>query len=379
MTNEKDFIPVNKPWIIDEDIAEVTRVLREGWVSGDAPEVEAFESEFSSRHGCIHGIAVPNGTIAIDLLLSVLSIGPGDEVILPSFTIISCLSQILRLGATPVFVDADLQTWNMDVSAVEMSITERTKLILAVHTYGLPVDVAPLAELSSRTGIPLVEDCAEAHGLLYRGTSCGQFGLASTFSFYANKNVTTGEGGMICTSDAELAEKLRFFRNLTFDPANRFVHESIGWNFRFTAIQAALGRAQLRRLDTVIARRRATAEIYMEALSGLPGVSFAPRQTDYGKNDFWVVGITLEPGQWGGSKGVRESLEASGVGTRPFFFPLHLQPVFAKSMVFRQFTLPNSEYLYSQGLYLPNGLGSSITELEDCAVRVRDTLLASIS
>lgn len=358
-------IPVNRPNITEDDIEEVTRVLREGWVSGDAPEVALFETEFAEIHGCAFGVAVPNGSIAIELLLSVMGIGAGDEVILPTFSIISCLAPILRLGAKPIFVDADPHTWNMETGNVEALISPTTKLIMVVHTYGLPVNMAPLMALSKRYGIPLIEDAAESHGLKINDSSCGSFGIASTFSFYANKNVTTGEGGMICTNDEQLYERLKYFRNLTFRDSQRFIHTDLGWNYRFTAIQAALGRSQLRRLKDSIDQRRAIAQKYGAALQDVPGATIAPRKTPYALNDYWVVGIVLEKEKFGPASDVRRKLAESGLQTRPFFFPLHRQPVYLESPSYHSQDLPVADGLHRQGFYPPNGLGSSEKEIND--------------
>lgn len=372
---ELETIPVNRPRITESDIEAVTRVLKEGWISGDSPEVERFEEEFSSLHNCRFGVAVPNGTIALDLLFSVLEIGPGDEVILPSFAIISCLSQVLRLGATPVFVDSEPLTWNMDASQVRQHVTEKTKAILVVHTYGLPADMDPLIEVASEFGLMLIEDSAESHGLAYKGVTCGGFGLASTFSFYANKNVTTGEGGMICTRNEELFHRLRYFRNLTFDATNRFVHSELGWNYRFTGIQAALGRSQLKRLGEMVLYRRRISEIYQGFLEELPGVKFAPSITQYAENDYWVSGLTIDKSLYGSAQGLRSALGDVGVATRPFFYPLHRQPAYMKSPVYRERHLPVADWLYDQGLYLPNGLGLELTEVEEAARRTRKILI----
>ena len=197
-------VPVNTPLITEEDINSVVEALRDGWVSGEGPVVNAFEESFAASCNRKHAIAVTNGTAAIELVIHALEFGPGDEVILPSFAIISCVSQILRTGATPIFVDSTPDTWNMDVTTIEALITPRTKAIMAVHTYGLPVDMKPLIAISQKFSIPIIEDAAESHGLIYDDKPCGSFGLVSTFSFYANKHITTGEGGMVVTNNDEL-------------------------------------------------------------------------------------------------------------------------------------------------------------------------------
>lgn len=369
-------IPVNIPDVHEDDIDAVVAVMRAGWISGDAPMVAEFEQKFADLHGKKFGVAVPNGTLAIDLSVSALGISPGDEVIMPSFAIISCVSQVLRLGAKPVFVDADPVTWNMNVETVEDAITNKTRAIMVVHTYGLPVDMDPVMELASRYSIPVIEDAAESHGLMYKDTVCGSMGFISTFSFYANKNITTGEGGMILTDDQALASRLRFFRNLTFNPEQRFVHEELGWNLRFTGIQAAMGLSQLSRLSAAIEKRRRFASVYRDVLQGIEGLEMAPAKTSFGANDYWVVGAVLDGARWGRAAEVAVKLDLVGIQTRPFFFPLHQQPVYKKSDVFQSVSLPVAENLGRQGLYFPNGLGMSDGQIHRAAERIREVLAA---
>jgi len=251
-----DFIPVNEPLLDGNEKKYLAECIDTGWVSSEGPFVKRFEEEFAARVGRKHGTADTNGTAAIDVAIDALGIGLGDEVILPTFTIISCVLQIVRAGATPVLVDSDPLTWNMDVSQIEEKITPRTKAIMVVHTYGLPVDMDPVIELCSRYRLKLIEDAAEMIGQTYRGKPCGSFGDISTVSFYSNKHITTGEGGMILTEDDDLAKQCRQLRNLCFKPGMRFVHERLGWNLRMTNLQAALGVAQLERLDVFLKKKR---------------------------------------------------------------------------------------------------------------------------
>ena len=243
-----DFIPVNEPLFDGNEKKYINECIDTGWISSEGSFIKQFEEEFSKQVGRQYGIAVANGTAAIDIAMESLAIRPGDEVIMPTFTIISCITQIIRIGAKPVFVDSDPVTWNMDVNRIEQKITSKTKAIMVVHIYGLPVDVNPVIEISKRYNLLLIEDAAEMHGQTYNGRPCGSFGNVSTFSFYPNKHITTGEGGMIVTNDEILAEKCRSYRNLCFQPKKRFVHENIGWNYRMTNLQAALGLAQLENL-----------------------------------------------------------------------------------------------------------------------------------
>ena len=367
-------IPVNIPLVTEEDIQSVVEVMRDGWLSGEAPIVSEFENQFAHLHGQEFGIAVPNGSLAIDLVLHTIDLKIGDEVILPSFAIISCLAEIMRRGAKPVFVDSEPNTWNMDTKNLSAAVSRNTKAILVVHTYGLPTNMDAVTKVASQHGLPVIEDCAESHGLRFRSKPVGSFGLASTFSFYANKNVTTGEGGMVITSDESLANRLRYYRNLTFSPERRFVHEEVGWNLRFSAIQAALGLSQLRRLDQTIKRRREIGQRYRDALESIQGVDMAPPLIDYAQNDYWVVGAVLSQEKFGSARDVADSLAARGVQTRPFFFPLHRQPAYLRTADAKVWDLPVADMLGEQGLYFPNGLGMTDDQLEEAVRKTKEVL-----
>ncbi len=250
------FIPVNIPLVDGNEKKYLNECIDTGWISSEGPFVKQFEDQFANRVQRKYAIAVTNGTAALDVGIEALGIGPGDEVILPAFTIISCIGQIIRSGATPVLVDSDPLTWNMNLKQVEEKITEHTKAIMVVHIFGLPVDVEPLLEITKNKNIKIIEDAAEMHGQTYYEKPCGSFGDISTFSFYSNKLITTGEGGMLVTDDEQLAMDCRSLRNLCFQPKKRFVHERLGWNYRMTNLQAALGLAQLERLDEFVQSTR---------------------------------------------------------------------------------------------------------------------------
>ena len=368
-------VPVNTPLVDESDVEAVSRALRDGWISGEGPIVADFENNFAEFCNRTHGISVTNGTAAIEVVIHALGIGPGDEVIVPSFAIISCISQILRCGARPIFVDSDPLTWNLNVDDVENVITSRTKAILAVHTYGLPVDMDSLAEIAERHQLVIIEDAAESHGLLYKGKRCGSFGLVSTFSFYANKHLTTGEGGMVVTDDDELAEKIRYYRNLTFRPEKRFVHDELGWNLRMSSLQAALGASQLSRIDQILERRRALGETYQRSFSDLSDVQTPLASTQWGVNDYWVFGLVLVKGRANTRDQIQAALADVGVGTRPFFWPLHLQPVLKSFGLGIQPSLPVAENLGSNGFYIPNGLGMSSSDTDYVIEQVRKILI----
>ena len=369
-----DFIPVNEPLLDGNEKRYLAECIDTGWISSEGPFVQRFEHAFAARMGRKHGIAVTNGTAALDAAVAALGIGPGDEVILPTFTIISCILQIVRAGATPVLVDSDPRTWNLDVTQLEAKITPRTKAILVVHLYGLPVDLDPVRALVERHGLKLIEDAAEAIGQTYRGRPCGSFGDLSTFSFYPNKHITTGEGGMLLTDDDDLSDTCRGLRNLCFQPGKRFVHERLGWNLRMTNLQAALGLAQLERLDEFIARKRAMGAAYTERLSGSPGLQLPLPATEYADNIYWVYGLVLDDEVPFDAAKAMQRLAQQGIGTRPFFWPMHEQPVLRGMGLFVGEEYPVAEGLARRGFYLPSGL--ALTEAQqERVVRAMGELL----
>lgn len=364
------FIPVNEPLLDGNEKKYLAECIDTGWISSEGSFVTRFEEEFAAFVGRKHGIAVTNGTAAIDAAVEALGIGPGDEVILPTFTIISCLMQIVRTGATPVLVDSDPTTWNMDGSQIEAKITSRTKAIMVVHIYGLPVDMDPVLELCQRHGLKLIEDAAEMIGQTYRGKPCGSFGDISTVSFYSNKHITTGEGGMILTDDDNLAEQCRELRNLCFKPGKRFVHERWGWNLRMTNLQAAMGVAQLERLNEFLEKKRWIGRRYNELLAGLPGVQLPPARTDYAENIYWVYGLFLDGSIEFDAEEAMSRLAKLGVGCRPFFYPMHQQPVLRDMGLFYGESYTAAERMHQRGFYVPSGLALT----EDQILRVADAL-----
>jgi perosamine synthetase len=367
-------IPVNEPLLDGNEKAYLLQCIETGWISSEGPFVKTFESQFACRVGRKHAIAVANGTAALDIAIETLAIGRGDEVILPTFTIISCILQIVRSGATPVLIETDPITWNMDVRQVEGKITPRTKAIMAVHTYGLPVDMNPLLELAGRHGIKVIEDASQMQGQTYRNKPCGSFGDISTFSFYPNKHVTTGEGGLVLTDDDVMADKARSLRNLCFQRSKRFVHEHLGWNYRMTNMQAALGVAQLERLDEFVNRKRAIGSRYNELLGGTPGIQCPLRRTEYAENIYWAYGLVLDDRLPIDAEEAMRQLAAKGVDSRPFFWPMHEQPVLRKLGLFKNERYPVAERIARRGLYLPSGLGLSNEQIEQSAKALREIL-----
>lgn len=366
-----DFIPVNTPLLDGNEKKYLIECIDTGWISSEGPFVKAFEEKFASRMERRHGVAVINGTAAIDAAIEALDIGPGDEVILPAFTIISCISQLVRNGAKLVLVDSDPLTWNMDVGQIEAKITSRTKAIMVVHIYGLPVDMDPLLEVAKRHGLRIIEDAAEMHGQTYKGRPCGSFGDISTFSFYPNKHITTGEGGMVLVNDDSLAESCRSLRNLCFQPHRRFVHERLGWNLRMTNLQAALGLAQLERLDEFVARKRAMGKRYTELLCGIEGVQLPLSKADFAENIYWVYGLVIDESRGIDAETAIQKLAEKGIGCRPFFYPMHQQPVLKRMGLFEGENHPVSERLSRQGFYIPSGLGLTAEQMDRVAEAVR--------
>jgi perosamine synthetase len=367
-------IPVNEPLLDGKEKDYLIECIETGWISSEGPFVKEFEKQFSKRMGRKHGIAVCNGSAAIDIAVTALDIGPGDEVILPTFTIISCAASIIRAGAKPVLVDCDSKTWAMNTEQIEAKITDKTKAIMVVHIYGLPVDIEPVDDLSEKYGIAIIEDAAEAHGLTYRKRPCGSFGDISTFSFYPNKHVTTGEGGMLLTDNDRLATGCRSLRNLCFQTKKRFVHEKLGWNMRMSNLQAAVGLAQLERLNEFLGRKRKMGQRYSELLSDIPGIQLPVPETEYARNSYWVYGLVLGKNILLDADEAMRRLAQHGISTRPFFWPMHLQPVFKKMGLFENEHYPNAERIAHRGFYIPSGLAITDEQIKLVAEAVREVL-----
>ena len=367
-------IPVNEPLLDGNEKKYLIDCIETGWISSEGPYIKQFEEQFAARVGRRYGIAVSNGSVALDAAVAALGIGPGDEVILPTFTIISCAAAIVRAGAVPVVVDCDPVTWNMDVNQIEAKITPRTKAIMVVHIYGLPVDMDPVLTLADHYGLQIIEDAAEMHGQTYRGKPCGSFGAISTFSFYPNKHITTGEGGMIVTDDPVLAERCRSLRNLCFQPQKRFVHEELGWNFRMTNLQAALGVAQLERLDEFVDRKRHMGQRYSELLADLPGLQLPLARTEYADNIYWVYGIVLKDEAVWDATNIMQQLAQQRIGTRPFFWCMHEQPVLQKMGLFTDVSCPVAEKIARRGFYIPSGMALTNEQIDQVAAILREVL-----
>ncbi|MBW4627280.1 MAG: aminotransferase class I/II-fold pyridoxal phosphate-dependent enzyme [Brasilonema octagenarum HA4186-MV1] len=367
-------IPVNEPLLNGNENKYLFECIETGWISSEGPFVKQFEEQFAASVGCKYGIAVCNGSVALDAAVAALGIGSGDEVILPTFTIISCAAAIVRAGAVPVVVDCDPHTWNMDVNQIEDKITARTKAIMVVHIYGLPVDMDQVSDLADKYGLHIIEDAAEMHGQTYKGRPCGSLGTISTFSFYPNKHITTGEGGMLLTNDEKLAERCRSLRNLCFQPQKRFVHEELGWNMRMTNLQAAIGVAQLERLDEFVARKRRMGQIYTELLANIPDVQLPLPRATYATNIYWVYGLVLKDNVAFDAQEAMQYLAAHKIGTRPFFWCMHEQPVFRKMGLFEEESCPVAENIARRGFYIPSGVALTDEQMTQVALAVKDIL-----
>jgi perosamine synthetase len=375
-------VPVNEPSIGEREIAYVLDCMRTGWISSAGRYIEEFESSWATYCGRKFGVAVSNGTVALEIAVRCLDLKPGDEVILPSFTIVSCIQAIIYAGGVPVLVDSDPRTWCMDVSLVEAKITPRTRAIMPVHIYGHPVDMDPILSLADRYGLVIIEDAAEAHGAEYlsrreedssRWRRCGSFGLMSCFSFYANKIITTGEGGMVLTDDPDLSQRLRSLRNLCFQRERRFFHEDLGYNFRLTNLQAAIGLAQLERIEELIRRKRWMAAAYTERLCDLDGIQL-PVQEPWGRNVYWMYGLVLDDSTGLDAAELARRLREAGVESRPFFLGMHEQPVLRAKGYFRGERYPVAERIARYGLYLPSGMTLTEAQIEEACAAVQSIL-----
>jgi perosamine synthetase len=338
-------IPVYQPLIGEAEKKYVLDAVSSTWISSRGTYLNEFEKGFADFLGVREGVATCNGTASIHLPLAALGVGPGDEVIVPTFTYVASVNAITYTGATPVFVESSAEHWNLDSDLLEAKITPNTKAIMAVHLYGHPADMDPIIDLADSRGIAVIEDAAEAHGAEYKGRRVGALGLAGSFSFFGNKIITTGEGGMVVTNDPEFAEKCRHLRGQGVSPTRTYWHDVVGYNYRMTNVAAALGVAQLERVDDVIAAKRHIAERYRDALSGIGGVTFQP-ELPWAKNVYWMVSILVDPSQ---RDPLREYLKENGVETRPFFHPAHTLPMYPTTERF-----PVAERLGASGINLPS-------------------------
>jgi perosamine synthetase len=374
-------IPVNEPKLGERELEYVSECVRSGWVSSAGHFIQDFEEQWAAYCGRRFGVALANGSAALHVAVELLDLKPGDEVIMPTFTIISCAWPVVLAGAVPVLVDSHPTTWTMDVEQVAARVTPRTRAIMPVHIYGHPVDMDPILDLAQRFGLAVIEDAAEAHGAEYLSRRqggwrrCGSFGTTSTFSFYANKLVTTGEGGMLLTDDPMLAERAARLRNLGFLPGRRFLHTERGYNYRLTNMQAALGVAQVARMDEIVARKRWIGEAYGRRLADLAaaGVQLAYVEP-WARSVYWMYGLVLDERLGLDAVELARRLRERGVDTRPFFLGMHEQPVLRERGLFADERYPVAERLARQGLYLPSGLALTECQLDGVSDAVHASL-----
>lgn len=360
-------IPVNEPLLNGNEKKYLNECIDTGWISSEGSFIKQFEQGMADYVGRNYAVSVTNGTAALEMAVIALGIGLGDEIIMPSFTIISCGQAVVKAGATPVLVDSNYASFNMCVEDIEAKITERTKAIMIVHIYGLPVDMQPILDLAKKYNLKIIEDAAEMHGQTYNHKRCGSFGDISIFSFYPNKHITTGEGGMVLMDNEQLYERCKSLRNLGFssDASQRFIHEELGWNLRMTNLQAALGVAQLERIDEFVAKKRWIGQTYQTLLQDIEAINLPIKQTPYADNIYWVFAITLKDNYKKDAQQVMKELRAKGIGTRSFFYPMHQQPVFKKMGLFKDEEYPNATKLYERGFYIPSGLALTEQQIQD--------------
>lgn len=344
-------IPVCTPKIGEKEVEYVTKCIRSTWVSSMSEYVAEFEDKFARYCGCKYGIATNSGTTALHLALATLGVSERDEVILPTFTMIATANAVSYESAKLVLVDSEFKTWNMDVFKIEQKITKRTKVIMPVHTYGHPVDMDPILDLAQKYGLFVVEDAAEAHGAKYKGRKMGSMGDMGCFSFYANKIITTGEGGMITTNNEELAEKAKWLRAHAFGRRGKhFYHEALGFGYRMSAMQATLGLAQLEQIGNFVSIRRNNAKLYNSLLSQLEEKVTLPPEAPWAKNVYWMYSILVR--DQSSRDYLMKKLEQEGIETRTFFYPIHLQPIYKQNWA-EKFAV--SEELSRRGVNLPSG------------------------
>jgi perosamine synthetase len=354
-------IPVNAPLLNGNEKKYLNKCISDSFVSSSGPFVNKFEKKFAKFIGKKYAVSVSNGTVALQIAYECLNIKKKDEVILPSFTIISCILPIIKSGGVPVLVDSNIDDWNINVNEIKKKITTKTKCIIVPHLYGLPAEIDKIKKICKKKKIKIIEDTAEAIGLKYKGKMCGSYGDLSTFSFYANKHITTGEGGMICTDNKSYYDKCRYLRNLCFNNQRRFKHYDIGYNARFTNIQSALGLAQLEQINKFIKKKISIGEFYNKKIKANKSFVKPILEKNETKNIYWVYGLLIKNKKLKLEK-VRDLFKKNGIETRNFFWPLHLQPILNKMGYFKNQKFKNAEYLGKKGFYIPSGLGLKINQ-----------------
>ncbi len=366
----RPIIPVCEPWLAGNELKYITEAVETNWISSAGGYIHRFEALFAEKMGARYGVACANGTVALHLALATLGLEPGDEVIIPTFTMIATANAVTYLGARPVLVDSEPVTWNMDVNQVEAKITRRTRAIIPVHTYGHPVDMDALNGIAQKHGLFVLEDAAEAHGAQYKGRPVGSLGDAACFSFYGNKIITTGEGGMVTTNREDVARLAWNLRDHAFSTERHFWHKFVGYNYRMTNLQAAIGLAQTEQLEKFVVARRANAAYYTQLLRRIPGI-VTPPEASWATNVFWMYGILLEK-EFGLTRDqLRQALARRGIETRTFFIPMHCQPIYFDH--YRGERYPVAEDLCRRGLYLPSASSLTREDIEAVVAAIQES------
>jgi perosamine synthetase len=361
-----NFIPVNVPKLHNLEKKYINECLDTNWISSEGKFVKIFEKNFSQYARRKFGVAVSSGTAALDVAIKSLNLKKGSEVIIPTFSIISTALAVIKNNLKPILADCEINSWNVNSEDVIKKITKKTSAILITHIYGLPVNLENILKISRQKKIKIIEDAAEVIGLKYKNRMCGSFGDVSIFSFYANKHITTGEGGMIVTNNRTIYEKCKSLRNLSFSKSyyDRFNHDDIGWNYRLTNLQAALGCAQLKKINWIVKRKKEIGNKYYSKLHKLNKIILQTNRTSYAKNIYWVFGIVLKKGSKLNRDDIMKKLFKQNIETRPFFLPMHEQQIFKKMKLFKKIKLPNAEYISKNGFYLPSGVGIKNKEIK---------------
>jgi len=366
-------IPICTPRISEEDVRRLEECVRSTWISGTSKYVGEFEENFSRYCGCNEGVATNSGTTALHLALATLGIKKGDEVIIPTFTMIATANAVTYTGARPVLVDSEPCTWNIDALKIEEKITRNTKAIIPVHTYGHPTDMDPILEIAGKHGLYIVEDAAEAHGAEYKGKRTGSLGDIGCFSFYANKIITTGEGGMIVTDNEELAEKARWLRAHAFGREGKhFYHEALGFGYRMSGLQAAIGLVQLEHIDEFVTIRRDNAKLYDSLLSELEGRMTLQPEAPWAKNVFWMYSVLIHESFGMSRDDLMRELELNGIETRTFFYPIHAQPIYSHQH--RREKFPIADELSAKGMNLPSGNCLNAEQIEYVCNHIKNSV-----
>jgi perosamine synthetase len=340
--------------------------LDTGWISSAGQYVDAFEKKFAEYIGVGYATTVANGTAALHLALAALGIGPDDEVIVPDLTIISCALAPLYVGAKPVLVDVEPDTGNLDHQKIEAAITAKTKAIMVVHLYGHAVDMDPIMAIAKKHGLYVIEDAAEAHGAEYKGRRLGSIGDIACFSFYGNKIVTCGEGGMVVSNNQDFINKVATLKNLAHSPGKRFWHEMVGYNYRLTNMQAALGLGELENIATYINKKRSMREEYDQLLADIPYL-ILPMVKPYAASVFWMYNLLVTKDSPISRDDLMKKLKEKGVDTRTYFYPLHTQPVLANLYTYQDADYPVTNDLSQRGFYLPSGLAITSEQIKTVA------------